>query len=91
MIFLGQTRNTERSRSAPRRFVREIAALEGRAEGINVTRDLIFSTEQDKLVRSMRPLPERLTQRFVYYGIEPKRFLPRQTKRVDATPLGRNE
>lgn len=85
VIFLGQTRNP------PRRFVREIAALEGRAEGINVTRDLIFSTEQDKLARSMRPLPERLTQRFVYYGIDPKRFLPRQTKRIDATPLGRNE
>ncbi len=85
VIFLGQTRNP------PRRFVREIAALEGRAEGINVTRDLIFSTEQDKLVRSMRPLPERLMQRFVYYGIDPKRFLPRQTKRIDATPLGRNE
>ncbi len=85
VIFLGQTRNP------PRRFVREIAALEGRAEGINVTRDLIFSTEQDKLVRSMRPLPERLTQRFVYYRIDPKGFLPRQTKRIDATPLGRNE
>lgn len=85
VIFLGQTRNP------PRRFVREIAALEGRAEGINVTRDLIFSTEQDKLVRSMRPLPERLTQRFVYYGIDPKHFLPGQTKRIDATPLGRNE
>ncbi|MDL1894784.1 CpaF family protein [Anaerolineae bacterium CFX7] len=85
VIFLGQTRNP------PRRFVREIAVLEGRAEGINVTRDLIFSTEQDKLVRSMRPLPERLAQRFVYYGIDPKRFLPRQTKRVDVTPLGRTE
>lgn len=85
VIFLGQTRNP------PRRFVREIAALEGRAEGINVTRDLIFSTEQDKLVRSMRPLPERLMQRFVYYGIDPKHFLPRAMKRIDATPLGRNE
>ena len=85
VIFLGQTRNP------PRRFVREIAALEGRAEGINVTRDLIFSTEQDKLVRSMRPLPERLAQRFVYYGIDQKRFLPRAMKRIDAAPLGRTE
>ena len=85
VIFLGQTRNP------PRRFVREIAALEGRAEGINVTRDLIFSTEQDKLVRSMRPLPERLMQCFVYYGIDPKRFLPRAMKRIDAAPLGRTE
>lgn len=85
VIFLGQTRNP------PRRFVREIAALEGRAEGINVTRDLIFSTEQDKLVRSMRPLPERLMQRLVYYGIDPKRFLPRAVKRIDATPSGRND
>ncbi len=91
VIFLGQTRYTEQSRSAPRRFVREIAALEGRAEGINVTRDLIFSTEQDKLVRSMRPLPERLMQCFVYYGIDPKRFLPRAMKRIDAAPLGRTE
>ncbi len=85
VIFLGQSRNP------PRRFVREIAALEGRAEGINVTRDLVFTTEQDKLVRSMRPLPERLMQRFVYYGIDPKRFLPRAMKRIDATPVGRNE
>jgi pilus assembly protein CpaF len=85
VIFLGQTRNP------PRRFVREIAALEGRAEGINVTRDLIFSTEQDKLVRSMRPLPERLTQRLMYYGVDPKRFLPRAMKRIDATPLWRND
>lgn len=85
VIFLGQTRNP------PRRFVREIAALEGRAEGLNVTRDLIFTTEQDKLVRSMRPLPERITQRFTFYGIDPKRFLPRSMKRIDAPQSGRND
>lgn len=84
VVFLGQTRNP------PRRFVREIAGLEGRAEGLNVTRDLIFTTEQDRLVRSLRPLPERLTQQFIFYGIDPKRFLPRSMKRIDAA-AGRNE
>lgn len=84
VIFLGQTRNP------PRRFVREIAGLEGRAEGINVTRDLIFTTEQDELVRSLRPLPERLMQRFIHYGIDTKSFLPRQSKRIAGAFAGRD-
>ena len=84
VVFLGQTRNP------PRRFVREIAGLEGRTEGINVTRDLVFEQQQDQLVRSMRPLPERLNQRFAYYGIDPKRFLPRQARMTAGALAGRN-
>lgn len=84
VVFLGQTRNP------PRRFVREIAGLEGRTEGINVTRDLVFEQQQDQLVRSMRPLPERLNQRFAYYGIDPKRFLPRQARMTAGAFAGRN-
>jgi len=84
VVFLGQTRNP------PRRFVREIAGLEGRTEGINVTRDLVFEQQQDQLVRSMRPLPERLNQRFAYYGIDAKRFLPRQTRMASGAFAGRN-
>lgn len=85
VVFLGGTRNPAR------RFVREIAGLEGRVKGINVTRDLIFTTEQDQLVRSMQPLPERLTKQFMYYGIDPKQFLPRSMKRMpSAGVLRRN-
>jgi pilus assembly protein CpaF len=84
VVFLGQTRNP------PRRFVREIAGLEGRAEGINVTRDLIFTAEHDELVRSIRPLPERLTQRLTHYGIDPKQFLPRSMKKISGAFAGRD-
>lgn len=83
VVFLGQTRNP------PRRFVREIAGLEGRTEGINVTRDLLFEQQQEQLARSMRPLPERLNQRFHYYGIDPKQFLPRQTRMTAGVFAGR--
>lgn len=84
VVFLGQTRNPAR------RFVREIAGLEGRAEGIHVTRDLIFATEQDRLVRSLRPLPERLSRQFSDNGIDPKPFLPRALKRMPSAVAGRD-